>query len=171
MKLIVVDTALGIMRVLNDTFRAMSQIELESLPAVKREPVEGGEMRIVSTPDSVVSIVMFRRLGPVGKGGLLLRLMRQDIAAVLGPLGIARGTEMPMVRDAFSEFCNVATGGFKTEIRYSGYKKMELSRPESYAGRADEPSGVETDCKYVMDFNQGENHLITVELFMEKPEA
>lgn len=168
MRLIVMDAVSGVIRAVNDSLRSMSRLELDSLPAVKRLAAPGGEARVVSPEDSFTSMVEFRGLGPVSRGALALRILRRDVESVFSQFGINGRSESPVIKDAFSEFINIVSGAFKTEMENFGYKNMQLSKLKNFVDRVDEPVEADTDCMYVMDFMLGDKPLLTAEVFLEE---
>ncbi len=168
MRLIVMDAVSGVIRSVNDSLRSLSRLELDSLPAVRREAVSGEGARVRSPEDSFTSVVGFQRLGPVKRGALAIRIMRKGVESVFSEFGINSRSESPVIKDAFSEFSNIVSGAFKTEMENFGYKDIQLSAPKNFADRVDEPVEAGADCSYVMDFTLGDKPLFTAEVFLEE---
>ncbi len=170
MTLNIIDIASSLMRSVNQTVFAMSEIALREMPAVANEPVPF--ISIKGQRGTFLSIIHFSQKDKKWtKGVIVITLLPEQIQKLFSKNhGISTGSTDADIMDVCGEFCNVVEGGFKKELLTLGFAEVMVEPPESHFKEMSKKLELMIHNKYQLTFNHQGVELLQAEMAMESPD-
>ena len=166
-KLNSIDIVSSAMRAVNQTLVAMLNITLDELPAMRREEYSGSV--VLASEGTYISFVALTQSvdNQNIKGGICVYISKSNVSVLFNSLGITDMSLDTEIRDICGEFCNIVTGGFKTEIVRMGYNDVQLTLPQNSADDISEWLGGMTETqKYRISFAYKGRGLLVTDIYM-----
>lgn len=168
MKLNIIDISTSAMRAVNLTLRSMANLELNSMPNMRRDALM--KMMIITPVDVFSSLVEFQqKKGDIKAdgGGIVVYIPRTGVGNIFKEaFGIDMNSDEGEIMDICGEFCNVVAGRFKTELVALGYDEVIMSTPKNYVNSVNLELDVPVSCKYAFGFSKDGKGLLSVDVFM-----